>query len=176
MMSGLASTLDSAFCGAGAIGGRTIVTMFKTKMSEKSEISLSRVIMVVFAFVGALLASVSRDIWFVFMTDAAIASSGIVPIVFSVFWKRQTAAASFWSLVLGAVAGVIIARLKERVNLVLVSDGLTAADAHTMGVTRFDSVAAAVSDAVAALPEAEQAGSVAVIPQAGIILPLMNVG
>jgi hypothetical protein len=75
-----------------------------------------------------------------------------------------------------AVAGIIIRRLKERLNLLLVSDGLTAADAHTMNITHFDSVAAAVSDAVAALPEAEQAGSVAVIPQAGIILPLVNVG
>jgi nickel-dependent lactate racemase len=75
-----------------------------------------------------------------------------------------------------AVAGVIIGRLKERVNLALVSDGLTADDAHTMSITHFDSVAAALSDAVASLPEAEQAGSVAVIPKAGIILPLVNAG
>jgi len=38
----------------------------------------------------------------------AIASSGIVPIVFSVFWKKQTSQASFWSLVLSAAAGIII--------------------------------------------------------------------
>ena len=73
-----------------------------------------------------------------------------------------------------AAAGVITARLKERVDLALISHGLTAADARTMGITYFDSVEAAVSDAVARLPEAEQAGSVAVIPQAGIILPLLD--
>lgn len=73
-----------------------------------------------------------------------------------------------------AAAGVIMARLKERVNLVLVSQGLTAADARIMGIAYYDSVEAAVSDAVAGLPEAEQADSVAFIPQAGIILPMVN--
>jgi nickel-dependent lactate racemase len=73
-----------------------------------------------------------------------------------------------------AVAGVIIGRLKERVNLVLVSDGLTATHAQAMGITHSESVEAAVSDAVTGLPDAEQAGSVAIIPQAGIILPMVN--
>lgn len=108
MMSGLASTLDSAFCGAGAIGGRIVATLFRKDMSEKSEIALSRVVMIAFALIGALLASVSRDIWFVFMTDAAIASAGIAPIVLSVFWKKQTGKACFWSLVLAVIAGVVI--------------------------------------------------------------------
>jgi Na+/proline symporter len=108
MMSGLASTLDSAFCGAGAIGGRIFTNTVKKAVSETKEINLSRIVMIGFAFVGALLASISRDIWYVFMTDAAIASSGIVPIVFSVFWKKQTSQASLWSLVLSAVAGIII--------------------------------------------------------------------
>jgi nickel-dependent lactate racemase len=73
-----------------------------------------------------------------------------------------------------ASAAVIIARLKERANLVLVSQGLSAADAGTMGIPYYDTVAAAVSDAVAGLPEAQQPGSVAIIPQAGIILPIVN--
>lgn len=111
MMSGLASTLDSAFCGAGAIAGRMVAKRLRTTLSEKGEITLSRFAMIGVALVGAVLASVSRDIWFVFMTDAAIASAGIVPIVFSVFWKRQTAAATFASLVTGAGAGLAISLL-----------------------------------------------------------------
>jgi nickel-dependent lactate racemase len=73
-----------------------------------------------------------------------------------------------------AVAGVIIGRLKERVKLVLVSDGLTEIDAQTMGITHLDSLEEAISDAVTRLPEEERAGSVAIIPQAGIILPMVN--
>ena len=117
MMSGLASTLDSAFCGAGAIGGRLFKKKIAKDIGEKTEITISRIVMIVAAVVGALLASISRDIWFVFMTDAAIASAGIVPIVLSVFWKRQTAAASFVSLVLGAGAGVVVSLLGHFADL-----------------------------------------------------------
>jgi nickel-dependent lactate racemase len=73
-----------------------------------------------------------------------------------------------------AAAGVIIGRLKQRVKLALVSGGLTPADARTMALPYFDSVEAAVSAAVTGLPTAERAGSVAIIPQAGIILPLVT--
>ena len=108
MMCGLASTLDSAFCGAGAIGGRRIAILMKHDIGEKREINISRLVMLGAAIIGALLASVSRDIWYVFMTDAAIASAGIVPIVLSVFWKRQTGQATFWSLLVGAVVGIAV--------------------------------------------------------------------
>ena len=111
MMSGLASTLDSAFCGAGAIGGRLVAKTLRTTLSEKGELKVSRLVMVGCAVVGALLASVSRDIWYVFMTDAAIASAGIVPILLSVFWKKQTATGTFASLAAGVGAGVIISLL-----------------------------------------------------------------
>jgi urea-proton symporter len=106
MMCGLASTLDSAFCGAGAIGGRSIAS--RATINEKSEINASRLFMIGAAILGAVLASVSRDIWYVFMTDASIASAGIVPIVLSVFWKRQTGSATFWSLVTGAAVGIVV--------------------------------------------------------------------
>ena len=108
MMCGLASTLDSAFCGAGAIGGSDIISRNKKGLSERSEINASRLVMIAVAIVGALLATVSRDIWYVFMTDAAIASAGIAPIVLSVFWKKQTAKATFWSLVSGVLTGVVV--------------------------------------------------------------------
>ena len=117
MMSGLASTLDSAFCGAGAIGGRLFKKKITKEIGEKTEITISRIVMIAAAVIGALLAAISRDIWFVFMTDAAIASAGIVPIVLSVFWKRQTAAASFVSLVLGAGAGVVVSLLGHFADL-----------------------------------------------------------
>jgi Na+/proline symporter len=108
MMSGLASTLDSAFCGAGVIGSRNIARRLGKRISEKGEIEVSRLVMIATAGVGVVLASISRDIWYVFMTDASIASGGIVPIVLSVFWKKQTAQASFWSLIIGVAAGIFV--------------------------------------------------------------------
>jgi len=73
-----------------------------------------------------------------------------------------------------AVGGVQIGRLRQRLHLALVSDGLTAADAAAMRIPFFSSVEEAVTTAVTRLPASERAGSVAVIPQAGIVLPLVD--
>jgi nickel-dependent lactate racemase len=72
-----------------------------------------------------------------------------------------------------AVAGVQIGRLKRRLRLALVSDGLTPADAATMKIPFFPSVEEALEAAVSGLPAPERTGSVAVIPQAGIVLPVV---
>jgi Na+/proline symporter len=108
MICGLASTLDSAFCGVSAIGGRDLVAAVVRDIPERSEINYSRLAMVIAAALGGILAAVSRDIWYVFMTDASIAAAGIAPILLSVFWKRQSGRACFWSLVAGTTAGVAI--------------------------------------------------------------------
>jgi nickel-dependent lactate racemase len=72
-----------------------------------------------------------------------------------------------------AVGGIQFGALKSRLRLALVSSGLTHEDAAAIGIARFDSVEDAVSDAVRRLPPAERENSVAVIPQAGIVLPLL---
>jgi nickel-dependent lactate racemase len=73
-----------------------------------------------------------------------------------------------------AAAGVMMAMLNQRVKLSLVSLGIGAADADLMGIDYYAEVESAVSGAVAALPRGEQSGSVAVIPQAGIVLPMVS--
>jgi len=105
MICGLASTLDSAYCAGSSVFGRELFRIKGGSLTPKKEIRLSRYFMVFFAIFGALLASFSRDIWYVFMTDAAIAASGIVPILLSAFWKKQTANATFWALILGLIVG-----------------------------------------------------------------------
>ncbi len=73
-----------------------------------------------------------------------------------------------------AAAGVLIGNLKHRVRLALVSAGLTPADAATMRIPYYPSVEAAVAEAVTRLPGAERTRSVAVLPQGGIILPVVG--
>jgi nickel-dependent lactate racemase len=72
-----------------------------------------------------------------------------------------------------AATGVMFGRLKQRVNLLLVSDGLTPTDAGLMGIPFYDTVEAALAAAVNRLPEARRQGAVAILPQAGIALPLV---
>jgi nickel-dependent lactate racemase len=71
-----------------------------------------------------------------------------------------------------AATGVLWGSLRRRIRLMLVSAGLNAADVASMRAEYFSDVEAALKAAVARLPAAERAGAVAVIPQAGVVLPV----
>lgn len=73
-----------------------------------------------------------------------------------------------------AATGVLWGSLRRRTRLMLVSAGLTAADAASMRAEYLTDVEAAVTAAVARLPAAEQVGAVALIPQAGVVLPILG--
>ncbi len=73
-----------------------------------------------------------------------------------------------------AITGVLWAELRRRCRVALVSQGLTAADAAAMGFACYPTIEAAVADAVRRLPEPRQPACVAVIPRAGIVLPLVS--
>ena len=75
-----------------------------------------------------------------------------------------------------AATGVMIGHLKQRINLVLVSDGLARTDADLMGLPFYDTVEAALEAEINRLPEARRPGAVAFLPQAGIVLPLVPRG
>ena len=66
--------------------------------------------------------------------------------------------------------------LKDRVNLMLVSGGLDAGDGQTMKVPKFATVEDAVQEALQKLPESRWQGSVCVLPQAGVTLPMLSSG
>ena len=72
-----------------------------------------------------------------------------------------------------AATGVMVGRLKQRIKLALVSTGLTSTDATAMGLAYYDSVETAVAATVNRLPPADRPGAVAVLPQAGLLLPLL---
>jgi lactate racemase len=73
-----------------------------------------------------------------------------------------------------ASAGAMFGNLRRRIEFALVSDGLSRLDADAMRMPWFATVEDAVRAAVAKLPPSERAGSVGVIPDAGIVLPLVD--
>lgn len=73
-----------------------------------------------------------------------------------------------------AVGGIIIGHIKRRINIALVSNGLTARDAGIMGIAFFDTVDAAIENALSKLPEVEREGAVAVLSHAGVLLPQLS--
>jgi len=70
-----------------------------------------------------------------------------------------------------AVGGVLVGWIKQRIDIVLVSDGLTRSDADIMGMEYFDTVETAVKAKIAKLIESHRQQAVAVITHAGILLP-----
>lgn len=75
-----------------------------------------------------------------------------------------------------AATGVLWGTLRRRVRLSFVSHGLDAATAAAMGAGFYDTVEAATAAAVARLPAACHNGAVAVIPEAGVALPMPGTG
>lgn len=73
-----------------------------------------------------------------------------------------------------AATGVMFGKLKQRVRLALVSAGLSRVDAERMGVAYFATVEDAVCEAVLSLPESERRGAVAVLPEGGVVLPVVS--
>jgi hypothetical protein len=72
-----------------------------------------------------------------------------------------------------AATGVMVGRMKHRINIALVSDGFLPEDALRMGLAYFGSLEEAISSAVQPLTENERQGCVAVLSHAGTLLPLL---
>jgi nickel-dependent lactate racemase len=73
-----------------------------------------------------------------------------------------------------AATGAMFHTLMRRIRLVFVSDGLTADDAHKMGIDRYPGVEAAIAAEIDRLPIEARQGAVGIVPQAGIVLPVID--
>lgn len=73
-----------------------------------------------------------------------------------------------------AATGAMFHTLLRRIRLVLVSDGLTADDARAMGIDTYRSVEAAIAAEIDRLPIGARTGAIGFVPQAGIVLPMIE--
>ncbi len=62
--------------------------------------------------------------------------------------------------------------LRKRIDLSLVSSGITRQQAETMHMPYFETVEQAVNATVALLPKDQQAGSVGVMTHGGLVIPI----
>ena len=72
-----------------------------------------------------------------------------------------------------AATGVLVGKMKQRFQISLVSDGLTASAAELMGMSYYGSAEAAVESAIARLPKPARQGAIGVLTQAGLALPVL---
>lgn len=73
-----------------------------------------------------------------------------------------------------AATGAMFHTLLRRIRLVLVSDGLTADDARAMGIDYYRRGEAAIAAEIDRLPIEARTGAIAFVPQAGIVLPVIE--
>lgn len=118
---GLTSTLDSAFSAVGSLWSIDLVS--DGKSSDRS-VTAARVGMIVFAVAGIGIAALRPQLLWVFLIYGALAASVFLPIFFTLFWRRVTASAAFWAIMLGVLLGTplsIYANVNGQNDLILLS-------------------------------------------------------
>lgn len=122
---GLCSTMDSAFCGISALGSVDIFKRYINKdPSDKKLLSAARGFMLVGAIVGGGIAMMEPKLLWVFFIYGALASTGLVPTVVSLFWKQITAKDVFIAIVVSMSVSLplsIYANITENPHLIVLS-------------------------------------------------------
>ncbi len=73
-----------------------------------------------------------------------------------------------------AATGVMVSNLRRRISLALVSVGLSGSDGEAMHIPLYPGVEIALAEAVFRLPASQRKGCVAVLPYAGVTLPILE--
>jgi len=122
---GLSSTLDSAYCAISSLGVVDVYKKyFNSQANDKKILNMSRIIMLVMALIGTSIALLQPKLLWVFLIYGALASVGLFPTIFSLFWKRMTAAGVFWAITLSLIFGLplsIYANITGNVHLIVIS-------------------------------------------------------
>lgn len=128
---GLSSTLDSAYCAISSLGTIDIYKRyFNPQANDKQLLSTSRKIMLLMAVVGTGIALLQPKLLWVFLIYGTLASAGLFPTIFSLFWKRLNSKGAFWALTLSLVFGIplsIYANIIENVDLIVLAAILSVA-------------------------------------------------
>lgn len=129
----IAATMATMMMATGTVMTNVYKTQINPNADDKKVLNFSRYGTIVFAFVSLIPAFVipSASLTTMFLTLLYVATG---PVSFSIFagllWKRTTATASFWSMLLGTATGVIwvatgmVAKLDAIYPIILVSYGV----------------------------------------------------
>jgi SSS family transporter len=120
---GLCSTLDSSLCAISSLGGVDIYKQYVNPNSSESNVVLAaRISMVAMTIVGTTIALCQPKLLWCFLAYGALASAGLFPTIFALYWKRLSARGAFWAVVLSLVFGTplsIYANITENPYLIV---------------------------------------------------------
>jgi len=92
IVTGLLTTLDSSYAAILLISGKDIFEKFigadQYKENQKLILFYSRIVMILMAVLGLIIAFSGVNLFPVFLLDTAIATSGIIPVIYVCFSKK----------------------------------------------------------------------------------------
>lgn len=122
---GLCSTMDSAFCGISSLGSVDIFKRYKKPdAGDKDMLKTARGFMLAGAILGGAIAMMQPKLLWVFFIYGALASTGLVPTIASLFWKRITGNTILWAIGLSLALSLplsVYANITENPHLVVLS-------------------------------------------------------
>lgn len=122
---GLCSTMDSAFCGMSALGSVDVFKRYNNnKTSDKAMLKSARLFMITGAVVGGGIAMMQPQLLWVFFIYGALAATGLVPTLVSLFWERITAKDVFVAIIMSLVVSTPLsfyANITENPHLIVLS-------------------------------------------------------
>lgn len=120
---GLCSTLDSSLCAISSLGSIDIYRKyFKPEATDHETVRAARWYMLIMTVLGTGIALCRPKLLWCFLAYGAMASAGLFPTVFALYWKRLTDKGVFWAILLSLVIGTplsIYANVTENPYLIV---------------------------------------------------------
>ncbi len=132
LISGLISTLDSILSAFSSLAIIDLWGFKKNKLvfnKEKRSIRIGRISMLAVSLLGILIAFIPNiKILHLFLFYGTLRASTLVPTILSLFWKKLSSNAVFWSVVLSLIIGapmMAVGNLGDKIHLTVWGSILT---------------------------------------------------
>jgi Na+/proline symporter len=126
---GLLSTIDSSMVAISSLATVDIYKRYlKPNASDRDLLKVSRYSMIVLTALGSFIALLQPKLLWVFLIYGALASAGLFPVIFALFWRRLSASGAFWAITLSLLIGTplsVYANLRDDPYLIVLAAGLS---------------------------------------------------
>jgi len=120
---GLCSTMDSGLCASSSLGAIDIYKRYiKPNATDDELLSFSRIFMILLTVLGTCIALSQPKLLWLFLIYGALASAGMFPTIFALYWGKVTARGALWAVVLSLLVGTplsVYANVKEDPYLIV---------------------------------------------------------
>ncbi len=126
---GLCSTLDSSLCAISSLGSIDIYRRYMhPHANDRQTLKAARICMLAMTILGTAIALCKPKLLWCFLAYGALASAGLFPTIFALYWKRLTANGVCWAIILSLIIGTplsIYANIVDNPYLIVAASALS---------------------------------------------------